>query len=271
VQKLSIRLLAFFLLSAAPVSAQQTVPIVGLNQPDAALTIKLGDGMLDGKRITPHEMVWHPTFYPAKGDPISLSGVWTEDVHYGEENGRKVLVRSVGAIVYGQTSYQIRGFIAHVTVVDAATLAPIWSEHRDIDGSTEKLVFNGTHVEIHKTGPKPGDKDVVTEFDTGVPAYDFTGPIFPFYFKALPLKVGLSGIIPAVGETPEQPLRGVKFKVVRREKIKDGSHGMVDAWVVESVHPEQTDTIRFWISDTESYPIRMELMGDPRESYDMLN
>jgi hypothetical protein len=253
----------------SPATAQ-TVPIIGDHQPDAALTIKLGDGTLKGSRVAPHHMAWVATFYPSKGEKIVSPGPWIENVRLGDLNGRHVLVRSVGAIVYGSTAFVIRGYVAHVTVVEAETLAPIWSEHHDLDGSVEKWIFNGTHVEVHKTGGKPEDKEVVTTFDTGIPAYDFTGPLFPFYFKALPLKVGLSGIIPAVGETAEHPLRGVRFKVVRREKIKDGANGMVDAWVVESTHPGQDTIIRFWFSDTESFPIRMELEGDPRESYDML-
>jgi hypothetical protein len=258
------------LLALCGTASGQTVPIVGLNQPDAALTIKLGDGTLKGSRVAPHHMAWVPTFFPSKSAPIVGPGLWTENVRVAQWNGRRVLVRSVGAIVYGSTALVIRGYIAHVAVVDAETLAPIWSEHHDMDGSSEKWIFEGTHVEVHKTGSNPGDKDVVTRFDTGIPAYDFTGPMFPFYFKALPLKVGLSGVIPAVGETPEHPLRGVKFTVLGHEKIKDGSRGLVDAWVVESIDPSKQGTIRFWIADTESYPIRMEIRIDPRESYDML-
>jgi hypothetical protein len=249
-------------------TAAQTVPIIGANQPDAALTIKVGDGAIDGSRMTSHDMSWRATFHPSKGEPLN-AGLWNEQVRLKERDGRKVFVRTVGAVVYGHNNDEIRGYIAHSAIVDAKTLAPISDEHRDFDGSTEKWFFNGTHVEVHKIGPEPGAKEVVTKFDTGVAAYDFTGPMFPFYFKALPLKVGYSGVIPAVGD-PDQPLRGVKFKVVRREKVQAGAGGMVDAWVVESIHPGQTDIIRFWITDEESFPIRMELMGDPRETYDMV-
>ena len=252
-------------------AAAQKVPIVGLNVPDADLTLKLGDGTIRGERIRPHRAAWLATFFPKGGGPINPNpGIWNEAVQAGEWNGRRVLVRSVGTILDGRTSYDIRGFISHVAVVDADTLAPLWSEHHDADGSTQKLIVQGTRVELREKGPGPDAKEVVRSFDTGVPAYDFSGPMFPFYFKALPLKEGLEGVIPAIGD-PEHPLRGVRFRVVRREKIRDGARGMVDAWVVESTHPGQPDIIRFWIGDGESYPIRMELMGDPRESYDLLD
>lgn len=250
-------------------ATSQTVPIVGLGVPDSAVTMKLGDGTLRGERIEPHEMTWRAIFHPRNGAPIK-GGIWNEQVLSTELNGRKALVRMACGVVYSHTTFEIRGFIAHTTVVDAETLAPIWSEHRDPDGTTEKWLFDGTRVEVHKTAPGTAAKETVTRFDTGTPAYDFTGPMFPFYFKALPLKVGYSGVIPAVGDA-EHPLKGVRFTVVRREKVKAGARGMVDAWVVESIHPGQTDAIRFWISDGDSFPIRMELMGDPREVYEMID
>ena len=257
------------LIALCGVASAQVVPIVGLSQPNAELTIKLGDGTIDGIKMSAHDATWLATFNPKNDKPFN-AGIWNEQVRLENYNGRMVFVRMVGAIVYGHKTHEIRGYIAHSAMLDAKTLAPISDEHRDFDGSTEKWYFNGTHVEVHKIGPKPGDKEVVTKFDTGVAAYDFTGPMFPFYFKALPLKVGYSGVIPAVGDDAKHPLKGVKFKVVRREKVQAGARGMVDAWVVESIHPGQTDTIRFWISDDASFPIRMEIMGDPRESYDMI-
>jgi hypothetical protein len=104
-----------------------------------------------------------------------------------------------------------------------------------------------------------------------VPAYDFEGPLFPFYLKALPLKVGYSGVIPAIGN-PDHPLRGVPFKVVRLEKVQAGARGLVDAWVVECPAPS-TGTLQFWFSDKFSFPIRMvipAMPGSPKTVYEMI-
>ena len=94
---------------------------------------------------------------------------------------------TVGAPVFGRASLKILGYSAFITVVDAETLAPVWSENRNFDGSSEKWIVNGVHVEQHETGAEPQAKEVVHRFDTAVPADDFNGPLFPFDLKALPL------------------------------------------------------------------------------------
>ena len=240
----------------------QTVPLLGDPQSDAALTIKVGDGTISGKRMEPNEMAWSATAYPEKGAPIH-AGIWTTQVRQLEVDGRKALVRTASAVVFGHAppNLKIRGYNGFVTVVDADTLAPIWSEHRNIDGSSSKWTMNGVHVEQREVGAEPGAKEVVHEFDTPVPAYDFEGPLFPFYLKALPLKLGFSGVIPIIGDQ-DHPLRGVPFKVVRRARVQAGSRGMVDAWVVECPDPT-TGTLQFWFSDKFSFPIRMVIPATP--------
>jgi hypothetical protein len=248
----------------------QTVPLIGEPQPDAALTIKLGDGTISGKRMTPHQMAWSATFYPADQAPFQ-AGIWTTEVRLAQLGSRIVLVRTAGATVFGHASFKILGYNAVTTVVDAETLAPVWSEHRNFDGTSERWIVDGIHVEQHATGAEPGAKEVVHRFDTPVPAYDFEGPVFPFYFKALPLKVGYSGVIPSIGD-PDHPLRGVPFKVVRSEKVLAGARGMVDAWVVECPDPT-TGTLQFWFSDEFPFPIRMvipAMPGSPKAVYNMI-
>jgi hypothetical protein len=251
-------------------AASQTVPLIGDHQPDAALTIKLGDGTISGKRMTPYQMAWSATFYPENAAPFQ-AGIWTTEVRSAQLDGRMVLVRTAGATVFGHASFKILGYNAVTTVVDAQTLAPIWSEHRNFDGTSEKWVVNGVHVEQRETGAEPHAKEAVHRFDTPVPAYDFEGPLFPFYLKALPLKVGYSGVIPAIGD-PHRPLRGVSFKVVRHEMVRAGASGMVDAWVVECPDPT-TGTLQFWFSDKFSFPVRMvipAMPGAPKAVYNMI-
>jgi hypothetical protein len=251
-------------------ATSQTVPLIGDRQPDAALTIKVGDGAISGKRMTPNEMAWSATSYPENGAPVR-AGIWTTQVRLAELDGRKVLVRMAGATVFGHSSFKILGYNAVTTVVDAETLAPLWSENRNFDGTSEKWIVNGVHVEQHETGAEPQAKEVVHSFDTPVPAYDFEGPLFPFYLKALSLKVGYSGVIPAIGDQ-DHPLRGVLFKVVRREKVQAGARGLVDAWVVECPDPN-TGTLQFWFSDKFSFPIRMvipAMQGSPKTVYEMI-
>lgn len=253
----------------APASAQ-TVPLIGDPQPDAALTIRVGDGAISGKRIVPNAMAWSGTTYVDKEGPVK-GGIWNVEIRALEFEGRKVLERTAGAVVMGHVSLKILGYNAFVNVVDAETLAPIWSEHHNFDGSSEKWIVNGVHVEHHVIGAEPGAKEVVTKFDTPVPAYDFDGPVLPFYYLGMQLKVGASGVMPAIGDL-EHPLRGVPFKVVRREKIQAGARGMVDAYLVEMPDPT-SGTLQFWFNDKFSFPIRMIIPaapGRPKAVYDMI-
>jgi hypothetical protein len=264
-----IATLAFAALCTA--ASAETVPVMGDHQPDAALTIKLGDGAISGDRIAPSAMAWGGTAYMDKGAPPIKAGIWNVEIRALEVDGRKVLARTAGAVVMGHVSLKILGYNAFVNVVDAKTLAPIWSEHRNFDGSWEKWIVDGVHVEHHVIGAEPGAKEVVTKFDTPVPAYDFDGPVLPFYYLGMHLKVGASGVMPAVGD-PDHPLRGVPFKVVRREKIQAGARGMVDAYLVEMPDPT-AGTLQFWFNDQFSFPIRMiipEAPGRPKVVYDML-
>ncbi len=244
-------------------AAAQVVPTIGDHQPDAALTIKLGDGAISGKRITPTAMAWSGVTYVEKGAPVK-AGIWNTEVRALEVDGRRVLVRTAGAVVVGHASLKILGYNAFVNVVDADTLAPVWSEHHNFDGSWEKWIVHGIHVEHHIVGAEPGAKEVVQRFDTPIPAYDFDGPVLPFYYTGMDLKVGYSGVIPAIGD-PDHPLRGIPFRVVRREKVQAGARGMVDAYLVEMPDPT-AGTLQFWFSPKFSFPVRMIIPEAPGRS-----
>jgi len=248
----------------------QVVPTIGDHQPDAALTIKVGDGTISGKRITPNAMAWSGATYFDNGAPVK-AGIWNVEVRALELEGRKVLVRTAGAVVVGHSSLKILGYNVFVNVVDADTLAPVWSEHHNFDGSWEKWIVKGIHVEHHTIGAEPNAKEVVERFDTSVPAYDFDGPVLPFYYTGMQLKVGNSGVIPAIG-APDHPVRGVPFKVVRKEKVLAGARGLVDAYLVEMPDPT-AGTLQFWFSEKFSFPLRMiipEAPGRPKMVFDMV-
>lgn len=67
--KRSLIVLSALLAIGGP-SAAQVVPTIGDHQPDAALTIKLGDGAISGRRITPNAMAWSGVTYFDKAVPV---------------------------------------------------------------------------------------------------------------------------------------------------------------------------------------------------------
>jgi hypothetical protein len=265
-----LRPLSGLLLLATTPLAAQSVPIAGDSAQQVIPTMKLGDGTISGTRVKPFQAAWHATFYPEGSAPTD-GGMWLQQLQVANLDGRKVLVRTTGGLVYGHKGHEILGYVAHVAVLDPDTLAPIWSQHRDFDGSIEKWIVNGTHVEWHRKGADPTANEEVRTFDTPMPAYDFAGAIIPFFLGAQSLKLGYSGVIPEIGD-PEHPLRGLPFKVIRRERVKAGARGMVDAWVVECPDPT-TGTLQFWISEKVPFPIRMvipAIPGHPRQVYEMI-
>ena len=262
--------------ASATVSPNDAVPLahpvlaVGDSGQRVLPTVHLGDGTIRGSRLRPFQVAWSATFYPDNAPPIVAPGMWLQTLDVGQWKGRKVLVRAIGGVVVGHDSHQIRGYIAHVAIVDPQTLAPIWSQHHDADGGTETWAVDGTHVEWRHTGGDAGAKEIVERFDTPVPAYDLAGAIIPFYLRALPRRVGLSGAIPVIGD-PKQPIRALPFKVDRKERIRAGRLGMVDAWVVECPDPA-AGILHFWLSERFPYPLKMEIPatpGVPRQTYDL--
>jgi len=252
-------------------AAYNAVPASGASAQKVVPTMRLGDGTISGSRVKPFQVAWRSTFYPDNGPPIT-GGLWEQALRVDEIDGRKVLVRTTGGVVYGHASHKILGYIAHIALLDPETLAPIRSEHRDFDGSTDTYIVNGTHVEWHHKAADAAAKEEVHDFDTPVPAYDFAGAIIPFYLRALPLKVGYSGVIPEIGD-PDHPLRGLPFKVVRRERISAGTRGMLDTWVVECPDPT-AGMLHFWLSEKYPFPIRMAIPavpGTPRQTYDLVD
>jgi hypothetical protein len=182
-----------------------------------------------------------------------------------------VLVRTAGSILFRRGNFSFLSAIAFMSVVDAETLAPIRAEQHNPDGSGEKWNVNGAHVEWREQSKDPQAKEVVHQFDLPAAAYDIGGAALPLYFAAQRLKQSYSGVIPVIGD-PEHPLRGLPFKVLRREKVRAGARGMVDAWVVECPDPT-AGTLHFWYSNQLPFPIKMDIPaspGVPRTVYEMI-
>jgi hypothetical protein len=253
---------------AAP-AFSQTAPQIGDRGSEAAFTMHVGDGTITGKRLTGYRIGWHGTLYPGGGEVVD-GGVWIQQMRREKMNGRDVLIRTAGAVLFQRNTFKYLGAAANESVVDAHTLAPISSEAHNPDGSGERWTFDGKHVEWLQWSGDPR-KETLRRFDLPIPAYDIASTMLPVLLSVQPLKLGYSGVIPVVGD-PEHPLRSVPFRVVRKEKVRAGARGVVDAWLVECPDPN-TGTLRFWISDKLPYPIKMIVPaapGIPRTVYSMI-
>ncbi len=234
------------------------------------MTVRVGDGTVAGRKIEPFQVAWHGIVYADSGERID-AGIWINQVRRVKRDGRDVIVRTAGALQFRRSTWSYGGATAFLAILDGETLAPISSELHNLDGSGEKWRFDGTHVESRSWGSEPQAKEVVQTFDTPTPAFDISGAIIPFYLGALPLKAGYSGAIPVVGDK-DHPLRSLPFKVVRRERVKAGARGMVDAWLVECPDPT-TGTLQFWFADGVPFPVRMIVPatpGIPKTEYELI-
>lgn len=258
------------LLVSGPAVSEEAPPI-GDARPDVVLTSKVGDGTITGQRLAPYRVAWHGTLYPENAEPID-GGIWIHQLRRVQLDGRDVLVRTAGSLLFKRSSFSYLGSAAHVTVLDANTLAPIRSEHHNPDGSGEKWTFDGAHVESQEWSDEAHGHEVVHKFDLPLAAYDISGAMLWFYFPTQRLKLGYSGAIAVVGDEAH-PLRSLPFKVVRREKVNAGARGLVEAWLVECPDPT-TGTAQFWFADSMPFPVRMVIPatpGVPRAVYEMVN
>ena len=256
------------LVALAGSASSQTVPVIGDPGPDATLTIHVGDGVITGKGIEPYRTAWHGLARYENGDTVD-GGIWVQQMKRMRLDGRDVLFRSAGALLFRRNSAQYLGAIAFSSVVDASTLAPISSEQHNPDGSGQRWIFNGNHVEQHEWTGDPKAKEVVHSFDLPMFAYDFQRRCCPIYRAAAAeawLFRGHSG-----RRRSGSPGRGVPFKVVGREKVNEGRK-LVEAWVVDCPDPT-TGRLRFWFTGKQPYAVKMDVPanpGVPRTIYDLI-
>lgn len=220
--------------------------------------IAVGDGTISGARLKPYSNAWMFSF--VKDGKKHDQGIWSDVLRFHDVNGRHLLERVQGMTYSnGLSSVTINQF-------DPATLAPVYSEQHTPDGKVVKRTFAGRHVELHLT-KAPGEAEVVTETDLPIAAYDFNGGMYGTLIAAQPLRLGYSGEIPAVGEF-DNSYASVPFKVVRRETIRAGFKGKVNAWVVEVAG---ASPMTFWISDVPPYILRLSLpMNGGNAVFDMI-
>ena len=158
-----------------------------------------GTALSPARDSEPYRTAWHGIARFENGETAD-GGIWVQQMKRMKLDGRDVLFRSAGALLFRRNTAQYLGALAFTSVVDAKTLAPISSEQHSPDGSGEKWLFNGTHVEHHEWTSDPKAKDVVHSFDLPMPAYDISATMLPNFIALQPLKMGYSGVIPVVGD-----------------------------------------------------------------------
>jgi hypothetical protein len=229
-------------------------------QSTQAISLPVGDARVDGSRLVPYDNAWLMSAH-FKDGRVADQGVWTDMVRAQTVQGRKTLTRTQGlTYLNGQQSVTINTF-------DAATLEPIASEQRGRLGRLIKRSFSGTHIET-RTTPPGGGPEQVSSADLPTKVFDFNGGMYGLMFAVQPLSVGMTGTLPSVNDaTNDYDI--VAFAVVRREKVRAGGTGLIDAWVVETGSPVNA---RFWIIDHAPYIAKLVMIGASGETWwEMLN
>ncbi len=216
------------------------------------LTVRVGDGTLDGSFLKPYDNAW---FYSAKlsDGRVSPQGIWSDHMQWTVVDGKQEMLRVQG------TSYISGVSDVLINIFDPKTLAPVKSEAHRIDGTIFKRTFDGTHVTSVTLANAKDDKtpDAV---DLPQAVYDFNGGMYGILLASLPLKVGLRGTLPAVAED-DGTLTREPFEVLRREMVSAGARGVVKAWVVDSAKPGNY-TMRFWLQKKPPYIIRLVMTDE---------
>jgi hypothetical protein len=250
--------------------AAQQVPPPPNDVPPAqkdAPTISFGDGTMSGTRLAPYDNAFLLSYHFNDGRTLD-AGIWSDQLRLRDVNGRKAFVRTQG-FVYpdGASMWSVNRF-------DPVTLAPISSESHVHDGSWEKRIFTGNHVQVTTMAAGADAKEVVRQVDLPKPAYDFFNCCMASLFAATqPLRTGYRAVAPAaVVSKGDDPI--VVYRVLGREKVKAGKLGDVDAYVVEFPNGGCC-YIRFWIIDRPPFMVRMTLTPPPgkefSQSFDMID
>ena len=238
----------------APLSAQ-AAPAQGSAH---TLTVRVGDGAIDGTRLVPYENAWLMSAH-AKDGRVIEQGIWSDLLRLQEVDGRRVCVRTQGMTYRkGLSSFTINTF-------DPATLAPISSEVHGAQGKVVTRTFAGAHIETRIT-PSGGTSES-SQADLPVPVFDFNGGMYGLLLATQKLVLGMTGALPAVAEFTND-YEVISYKVVGRERVQVGTREEIDTWVVEVGDPV---SLRFWISERAPYIIRLVIPGPQVDiHYDMI-
>ena len=225
-----------------PTQAQPAAPATA-----AAPTVHVGDGAIDGSFLQPYNNAWLYTVTSPNGQ-TSPQGIWSDHLQWTTVDGKQVFLRVQGTTFVTGVSNSIRN------VFDPKTLAPISSEAHGIDGSIFRRTFKGAHV-VSETLAGPKDSGTKTETDLPMAVYDFNGGLYGMLLAALPLKIGLTGSLPAVADR-DNVLTAEPFHVVREETVAAGSRGRLKAWVVQTEKPGDYH-MTFWLTKQPPYIIKL--------------
>ena len=227
-------------------AAEQIVPIIGDRQPDAAVTMKLGDGSISGKRMAPSEMAWSATSYPRTANRCGrVSG----QHRCGRLSCKAARCWSGPPAPSYSVTPPTRSSATTLSppVVDAGTLAPIWSENRNSDGTGK----NGSPMSCTSISTKRAlnrkPKEVVHKFDTPIPAYDFEWPFDKVAFAIVCAVIGrgsqhilqLLRCRNADRVSPHQPTGGEQadancnHRSMARRRTRNGVHGTTSGVIVD--------------------------------------
>jgi hypothetical protein len=215
---------------------------------------RLGDGTVSAARLRPYDNAFVVTFTFSDGTRMS-PGLWTDQLRLRTIDGRQVLVRTQGR------NYFDGRHLMSVNTVDPTSFAPISTFVMRDDGSRERWLFIGTHVEAHLTPGAAGATETVSNLDLANPAYDFNCCMASLIPAAMRLRVGDTVTLPAVSVRSGDP-DSLTYHVLAREHIRAGHRGMVNTWVVQTSPPGGGE-IKFWIADSPPFLVRMTLTGLP--------
>lgn len=232
--------------AALALSSAPTTAALATSPSAEPRVMQIGDGTISGARLKPYTNAWMFSF--VRDGKRKDQGIWSDVLRFRDVDGKHLLERVQGMTYSnGTSSVTINRF-------DPVTLAPTYSEQRTPDGKLVKRTFAGSHVEMHFT-KAPGEAEEVMKADLPSAVYDFNGGMYGTLIAAQLLRVGYSGKIPAVGEF-DNSFVAVPFHVVRREAIRAGFKGKVNAWVV---NVGGDSPLTFWISDDPPYILRLRI------------
>ena len=232
----------------------QAAPVQG----SVPLTVRVGDGAIDGTRLVPYENAWLMSAH-AKDGRVVEQGIWSDLLRLQEVDGRQAYVRTQGMTYRkGLSSFTINTF-------DPVTLAPISSEVHGPQGNVVTRRFAGAHIETRIT--PPGGTSESSQADLPAIVFDFNGGMYGLLLATQKLTLGMTGTLPAVAEFTND-YEVISYKVVGRERVRVGASEEIDTWVVETGDPA---SLRFWVSERAPYIIRLVIPGPQVEiHYDMI-
>jgi hypothetical protein len=227
---------------AVAASVDQTRPIA----------VEVGDGTLDGSFLVPYNNAWFYSVKFADGRVVP-EGIWSDHLQWTTINGKQEMLRVQGTSFISGVSDVI------LNVFNPKTLAPIKSEAHHIDGTIFRRTFDGRRV-ASVTLANAKDSKIPDAAELPQPVYDFNGGMYGILLASLPLKEGLKGTLPAIGDQDAKVSRE-PFEVLRQETVSAGARGSVKAWVVDSARPGNY-TMRFWLTKNPPYIIRLVMTDD---------